>query len=402
MPWVTGALVLALLAIGGVWWLRDEEYVEPEPVTSAADPAAARATLSDLMRDLRQRDPEAAATLGADRAARVQLSAMAANADTLDLVDLSARYVTVSGTVAPDGGWHAVVELTYRLEHYDPTPAEVEVEVAFAPGAGRSALIEHVGGRAAHTPLWTTGELEVRRTPQTLVMVHGDAARADDYARRVRASVPTVREVVSWKRPRLVLEVPETVTEFERLLEAEPGSYDGVAAVSASVDGSTDPQGPVHVLANPALFASLEGAGAQLVLDHEATHVATGATHAGNLPLWLSEGFADYVALHDVDLPVATTAGGILAQVRRSGPPDALPDEQDFDAGSDAFGTAYESAWLACRLIADLGGREALVELYQRVQRGEPLARVLPEVIDLDLDGLTERWQRELRDLADE
>ena len=39
------------------------------------------------------------------------------------------------------------------------------------------------------------------------------------------------------------------------------------------------------------------------------------------MPLWLLEGFADYVALRDVDLPIATTAGQIIEQVRRDGPP---------------------------------------------------------------------------------
>ena len=37
-------------------------------------------------------------------------------------------------------------------------------------------------------------------------------------------------------------------------------------------------------------------------MSHEAVHVATEAARS-TMPLWLLEGFADYVALRDVDLP---------------------------------------------------------------------------------------------------
>ena len=53
-------------------------------------------------------------------------------------------------------------------------------------------------------------------------------------------------------------------------------------------------------------------------MSHEATHVATGAA-LSTMPTWLLEGFADYVALAHVDLPVSVTASQILGQVRKHG-----------------------------------------------------------------------------------
>src|SRR5690606_3366015 len=102
----------------------------------------------------------------------------------------------------------------------------------------------------------------------------------------------------------------------------------------------------------------------------EAAHVATEAA-SSSTPLWLLEGFADYVALRDVDLPVSRTAGQIIRQVRREGPPAALPAAADFDSSGSHLGGAYEAAWLACRLLAERGGEEALVELYDAVDSGE-------------------------------
>ena len=104
-------------------------------------------------------------------------------------------------------------------------------------------------------------------------------------------------------------------------------------------------------------------------MSHEATHVATDAW-ASTMPLWLLEGFADYVALRDVDLPLTTSAAQIIAEVRRDGPPRALPGADEFGDATADLGATYESAWLACRLLAQDGGEDALVSFYRSVDRG--------------------------------
>src|SRR4029079_112572 len=111
---------------------------------------------------------------------------------------------------------------------------------------------------------------------------------------------------------------------------------------------------PVHVFVNPEVFDMLRPTGAQVVLSHEAAHVATDAARS-TVPPWLLEGFADYVALRDVDLPVTTSAAQIIRQVRRDGVPDALPGAAEFDTATTHLGATYESAWLACVLLAERG-----------------------------------------------
>ena len=109
-----------------------------------------------------------------------------------------------------------------------------------------------------------------------------------------------------------------------------PGTYDSIAAVTATADGSARRNAPVHVYVNPEVTAGLRRAGAQVVMSHELVHVATDAATSPVEP-WLLEGFADYVALRDVALPDATTLGRAIELVRRDGPPDQLPGPAEFD-----------------------------------------------------------------------
>ncbi|HEY9522111.1 MAG TPA: hypothetical protein VIR33_02635, partial [Thermopolyspora sp.] len=96
----------------------------------------------------------------------------------------------------------------------------------------------------------------------------------------------------------------------------------------------------------------------------ELTHVATHAA-ISDLPTWLVEGFADYVAYRDSGIPVRTAAAELAADVRAGRLPAALPTRRDFHDDERRV-RAYEEAWLACRYIAARFGEEALVRLYRR------------------------------------
>ena len=135
-------------------------------------------------------------------------------------------------------------------------------------------------------------------------------------------------------------------------------------------------------------------------MSHEAVHVATEAATNNTMPLWLLEGFADYVALLDIDLPVSTTAGQIIDRVRKDGPPDNLPGSAEFDTTTTHLGATYESAWLACRLLADRNGQDALVRLYMEVRNGASIGSVLQKEFGLSEAELTQLWQDLLTNLA--
>ncbi|MFC7643582.1 hypothetical protein ACFQX6_24425 [Streptosporangium lutulentum] len=82
----------------------------------------------------------------------------------------------------------------------------------------------------------------------------------------------------------------------------------------------------------PSGYARLSEVGRDVVITHELTHVATGATRGGRVPMWLSEGFADYVGYRDAGIAVRTVAAELAGRCARAscppgspGPPTSLP-----------------------------------------------------------------------------
>lgn len=400
---MAGLSLSLLLVVAVVAWqvLGDEPYVAPPPAAPSAvrvDPVAAGGALAALVDAARSGDQDAARALGADPAAQDLLAAVVANAERLRVQDLALRYVDAAGPAGVDGTWPATVDVTWRLAGFDRAPAVTEVEMGFR-AVGEQVRVASIGGAEGRTPVWLAGPVEVRRTPETLVLA-ATGADADRYARLAARAVPVVRRVVTAWRPRLVLEVPATPEGLDRALDADPGTYAGIAAVTTSVDGSLAPDSPVHVMVNPAELGRLRPTGAQVVVSHEAAHVATDAPRTTGTPLWLLEGFADYVALRDVTLPVSRTAAQVIEQVRRDGPPAALPGVTEFDVRATHLGAVYESAWLACVVLAERAGEPALVAVYDDVAAGVPLERALRGRAGLGEAELVSAWRDRLSDLA--
>ena len=400
-------LSLSLLLVAGLLaWvvLDDDPYVARPPGTSRGEarPGAASEALGLLQRAVADRDAAAVRDLVPAGRPPTRLEAVVANARRLDVRDFRLRYVDEEGAVAADGSWSAAVDTTWAFGGFDRAPAHAEVTVRFGVEGGRVVVLG-LGGAGRRTPIWLAGPVRVSRTPQTLVLLAGGGSQGSRtlarYAARARAAVPVVRRVLPGWRPRLVVEVPASAAALDRTLGAEAGEYAGIAAVTTTADGTLDRGAPVHIFVNPAVFGDLRPAGAQVVMSHETVHVATDAARS-TMPLWLLEGFADYVALRDVHLPLATTAGQVIRQVRRDGLPAALPGAEEFDTAAPHLGAAYEAAWLACRELVDLGGERRLVRFYAAVDDGAPVGRALRASFGLDTRAFTHRWRARLRDVA--
>lgn len=347
------------------------------------------------------RDVSAAEKLAGDETARELLRGIVANAEEARVGDVAFRFVDEDlsvGSTVPADQWVGAVDTAWAFAGFDQQPAHTEVTFVFADD-GDDVLIESIGGGGRHTPLWLAADLQVRRTPDSLVMVDGDARDLARYAGLVTRAIPVVRRVLPGWRDGLVVEVPGSAEALDETLGAEAGEFGGIAAVTTSPDGSLAPSAPVHIFVNPTVLAGLKPTGAQVVMSHEAAHVATDAVRA-QMPLWLLEGFADYVALRDVDLPLSVSAGQIIAQVRKDGPPTTLPGAAEFDTRTSHLGAAYEAAWLAVRLLATTDDEATLVSLYRRASQGESLDALLREFYGFGEKELLRRWRLELRELA--
>lgn len=392
---MAGFSLFLALVVGVVVWLtlHDDTYTAPAaPVRVArADPAEAAGAVRRLEGAVRTRDAARVAGLGADPRAQHLLDDVVRNARDLRVADFALRYVDEAGGVSADGTWPAYVDAAWRFAGFDARTIHLEVEMRFRDVDGSARLVG-IGGGDRRSPLWLTAPVRVRRTARTLVLVDGPSSEAARYAVLARRAVPTVDRVLPDWHGKLVLEVPATADGLARELDAGPDEYAGIAAVTTTVSGSSSRRAPVHVFANPQIFADLREQGAQIVLSHETTHVATGAA-TSSVPLWLLEGFGDYVALRDTTLPLRRTAGQIMREVRRHGVPSTLPGPAQFDSRAKYLGATYESAWLACRLLARTGGEHALVSLYRAVDRGGALAPAMRARFGFGPAELTRRWQ---------
>lgn len=417
-------VVLALL-------LREEPYVAPPPGPTTADqvrPAAAARTLDALARAWERGDEDAAGELAAGAPARRVLTAAARTARQARITGIGLRYVTEEGGVRADGSWTAAVTLTWQFAGLDPHPMSTEVSVGLAPagaegvrvtglGAGESSGEgddgqDALGGGTAgvsvgggRLPLWLSGPLQVRRGPDSVVLVAGTAAEADRYARLARVAVPAVRDVESDWGTGLVVEVPASAGALARTLGVGDAVYAGIAAVTTAPDGSLSATATAHVFVNPDVLGPLSATGQQIVMTHEATHVATDAANSGAEP-WVVEGFADWVALRDEPVPVRVSAAQVIAEVREDGVPETLPSREQLATTAAHLGAAYEAAWLVCTVLADGGdpgsGRDAdrLVSFYDEVVAGADVDVTLEKVFGISQADLLARWQERLRQLA--
>jgi hypothetical protein len=225
-----------------------------------------------------------------------------------------------------------------------------------------------------------------------------ERARLTEVRNAVDAAAPQVRAVWSGWPGTTVVVVARSDSEAAAMVPGV-GDLSQIAAVTAGEFGHLAGE---RVVVNPVPFRGLPAAARAAVLGHELTHVATAMVTSGSTPLWLSEGFADYVANRRRPDPPARIARQLAAAVRSGRVPDLLPGEGDFDPSGPHLSEAYDGAWLACRLVADRVGVDGLVRLYRIVSAGpgDPDAAAdagLRSVLGLSIEQFTALWRGYLR-----
>lgn len=411
--WVTGLVLLTgLVGLGYFLISGPDSAVLPPPVSgergvSDREDAAAELleSLTRALTDGSRRDALALAAPG-DRAARAEISDLIGNVRRLGVTDLAMRYVDENAGrrpagVAPrlaDRAWVGDVQLDWKIRRYDEADSHLEVTMVFLQTPDGAAFVTARTDYGEQAPLWLLERLTVLRSPRALAAVAGDRSEAKRFGELADQAVRDVRKVFPRWDGRLVVEVPGSQDDLDRVLSSDT-SYDAIAAVTAPVDGSLSPTAPTHIFVNPPVFSPLGEQGSQIVMSHEATHVATDAA-ISSMPTWLLEGFADYVALAHVDLPVDVTASQILKRVRKDGPPRTLPGQDDFASENTTLGASYEAAWLACRLIAQTYGEDKLLAFYDRAEQDSSTTDAFRAVLGTTEERFTARWRDQLRELA--
>ncbi|MFE0646124.1 hypothetical protein ACFW2Y_31650 [Streptomyces sp. NPDC058877] len=385
-------LLAAALALGGC----------AAPGPAGPTPGEVQALLDRHARALLDRD-EAGYLADLDPAL---LPAARTEFDRLAKVPLSGwSYRVTDVDRTGEGRVTAEAELGYRIEGYDAGPATTERVLDLVRRDGRWYVTGDRAAEGAPQQLWQQGEVTAVTGRHSLVLGVGQSTeRLQEIAAAADRAVPAVQGAWSgdWAG-RIVVVVPESIEAMGRLLGGPAASYRGIAAVTTGrLDGG--PPAPAdRVTVNPDAYAVLGAFGKQLVLTHETTHVATRARTTKATPVWLSEGFADWVAYRGTGRTAAQAAPELRRAVLAGEVPAGLPDDAAFAFGSDqeALARAYEGGWLACELIADRWGEEELTAFYRAVGehpgRDGAVEKALREVLDTTPEDFTADWRTYLQ-----
>ncbi|NEA74643.1 hypothetical protein [Streptomyces sp. SID13588] len=309
--------------------------------------------------------------------------------------------VTGVGADAGGGGSDralARVQVGYRLTGYDTSAVTSDADLTFVRRGGRWYV---AGDRHDAQQLWDQGPVRVVRGAHSLVLGTDGPAALRTYADAADRAVPAVGRAWGngWSG-RVVVEAPSSLARMAALLHGAPDTYRGIAAVTTGELGGSSGAPADRVIINPEAFGELSAFGRQVVLTHETTHVATRAATTATTPLWLTEGFADWVGYRGSGRTARQDAPELSRDVAAGRVPRNLPSDAGFGTTAGSLAQAYEGAWLACRLIAADWGDAKLTELYRAAGTGGPLDTHLRAVLGTGLDDFTARWrayvQREL------
>lgn len=379
-------LLLALVA-GVLAW--QQPWVSSDgPSATSTIPPDARARLARQLRDLseaRSRASFVAAAGDSDAARRVAGDIWDARR-TLDVQDVEFTYE--GGGEAPDradGSTSAQVEVTWR-------GGSSMVRFRLMPAADGFELLSTAKYGQDQLPVWLAGRVDVERTTgATVITIDGgdDDIEAIDLARRAAQSV---HGLVPSAQGRLIVVLPSAPATAAAVLGRPLSGVAQIAAVSTALGGS---EGSPAVVLNPRLFGSMDDRAQRVVMTHEATHVLTRIVRK-NIELWVAEGFADYVALHDDKAPLSVSAGQILRKVKADGAPTRLPSAEDFDESTHGLSTVYEAAWMIFRMLGEQHGDPAVREFYADVLGGRSVESAARNRFGTSIARITTDWRRYL------
>lgn len=305
---------------------------------------------------------------------------------------------TPSTRPAADELWAPAVRLRYRLRGVDAEPSTRPMGYLFARHGDRWLLASDTAVGETWRGPWDFGPCQVLTSPSGLVLSHpGGEALAARVLAELDSAVAVVTEVwgTAWPRQVAVL-VPGGPEEMRALVGPAfaVGSIAGVA-VAEQIDPVAHTARGQRVVLNPAGATALSPLSLRVLLRHEITHVAVRGNTVDGAPMWLLEGFADYVGFRGGDVPPAKAAPALAARMQTS-PPTDLPSDADFRG--PAMDLAYQEAWSVNRYLAGLLGEPGLVKLYRALAAEKSdVDGVLRAAIGTDRAGLTEGWREFLR-----
>jgi hypothetical protein len=321
-----------------------------------------------------------------------------------DTIDVSA----LAKTTGADELWAPAVDLRYALHGADLVPTTRTMGYLFARRGTtwylRSDTALDDQGRKTWRGPWDFASCQVISTIQGIVLFHpGSESMAERLSGELDTSIAAVSAFwgTGWSQ-RVALMLPDTPEEMRALVG--PGfPVESVVAVAVAdrVDVDHHTVAGQRVVLSPLGSRALSVASLRVVLRHEILHVAARAETVDGSPMWLLEGFADYVGYRESGITLPQGAPDLADEVKKAGPPTSLPEDKDFRAEGRDLDLAYQKAWSMARFVAETHGEDKLVAMYRTLAAAGPVSasqtdNLLRGVIGIDRAGLIDGWRQYL------
>ncbi len=286
----------------------------------------------------------------------------------------------------------AGVDLLYRIDGLDDKPVAAPWAPVFALADGVWRLVGDVTS-AKGLPLgangqpWDGGPIVVARSARVVAILSAnDSGRSAALLRMAETALDRVAAVRNggWAGKVLVTAVQDTKV-FQTYFGESPDRINEVAAIAVPYFSevpawhSRATYAAHRVVFNPQQLGVAGDAELLHDLTHEFTHAATGPVTSGATPLWLVEGFAEYVAFK----PEQVRASWLRKEL--AAVPAGLPANGTFY--SDALN--YVAAWQACRMIAERYGEAKLMALYEAFREDPSVESAVKRTLGVDQATLT-------------
>ncbi|MFG1999868.1 hypothetical protein ACGFNU_12045 [Spirillospora sp. NPDC048911] len=397
-----GVAACALVAVAGFATTGNDgaprKAAVAAPVPGVPDVGAVETVLANRATAVREHDRARflATIVSAPVAYQAAQAKVFDNLSKLPLESWQERYEAIE-PAGMSGAPAVRVSLRYKLRGFDRGAVARTRYLSFASRAGTWVIVGDAAGRGLRddVDIWDGGPLTVRRGHSGLVI--GDAPGLDGIARRLDAAVPVVTGVVGSDWPRRAVALVPADPALAAALVGDAQNLKEIAALATVAPSADGGRGEDRVIISPGTFGRLNDLGQSVVLTHELTHVATGGAQDGRTPLWLIEGFADYVGYSDTKVSVRSAARELRREITAGRTPAALPGRAAFEGTSPRLSQAYQEAWLACRMIAGRYGEAELVRLYRAAGRRSESA-ALREVLGVTPARFTAMWREYLRE----
>ncbi|MDT0201400.1 hypothetical protein [Nocardioides sp. AE5] len=296
---------------------------------------------------------------------------------------------------AVDGVTEVVVHERMQLDGYDAVPVERPARYTFTRNRDGVLVISGTRDEDWETrngidpDPWDLVPLRVEERRGVLGIFDEEShAYAADLVDSIADGVGQVRRVLpfDWDGRVVVyaLSSLDVLRELDDLPGGNPDALDGVA-FPVSSGPRTSELASTRFMLHPRMLTRDNDVRDRL-LRHELTHVAMGPRD-DRVPIWLSEGLAEYVSVRPVPEHDRMISRDALSAARAG--LTALPADATFNAAGSSGN--YGVSWYVCEYIATTFGEAALWRLFDEMRAGDGTSEADQGAVIRRVLGIDER-----------